>query len=226
MYLFFDIDDTLLDSSSAEHQAALEFARAYPAILGADPQAFAADWHRVSAGFYARWTCGELEFHEQRRGRIRHYWGETLADSEADRIFAAYLAMYERHWQAFADARPCLAALSSYPLAVLTNGEPMQQRAKLRVLGVADYFRQVITPEEAGECKPSLAIFDYAAALVGAGPAECVYVGDLLDADARAASKAGWTGIWLDRSGDDTSVNDVLTINSLAALPKLIQSIQ
>ncbi|MCE5258538.1 MAG: HAD family hydrolase [Chloroflexi bacterium] len=224
MHIFFDIDDTLLASAAAEHQAALELAGLYPAVLGADPAAFAEDWHRVSADFYARWTCGELTFREQRRGRIRHYWGQAFTDDQAEGIFAEYLALYERHWTIFEDVLPCLAALSAYPLAVITNGEPQQQRAKLKALGVACYFSLVVTPEEAGECKPQAAIFAYAAALVGVQPKECVYIGDLLEGDARAAAKAGWRGVWLDRAGS-ASVEDVPVIHTLMELPAALTRI-
>ena len=225
MHIFFDLDDTLLDSSTAEQAAAYEFALSHPEALGRDPAAFIADWQRVSAEYYARWTNGELAFREQRRERIRHYWGASLSDEAAGRLFTEYLALYETHWAAYPDVLPCLEQLASWPLGIITNGEPLQQNAKLQALGVAHFFSLVITPQEADGCKPHTAIFDYAAAAAGVPPGECIYIGDLLEDDACAAGQAGWLGIWLNRSQINKTTK-IPMIHTLLELPELLTSIR
>ncbi|MHB9031854.1 MAG: HAD family hydrolase, partial [Anaerolineae bacterium] len=124
----------------------------------------------------------------------------------------------------YADVVPTLQLLEAYPKAILTNGDPNQQLEKLRVFGISSLFSMIITPSESGAAKPDLAMFEYAARQVHIDNKDCVYIGDQLDADARAASKAGWTGIWLDRAGSAHTV-DVPVIHTLAELPELLASL-
>ena len=223
MYLFFDIDDTFLDTYSAEHSAALDLAYRFPDILGVDAEAFNTSWRAISTYYYDKWTNGNLSFHEQRRCRIRHFFGSQLSDIEADGFFDVYLDLKARHWSAFPDVLPALAQLKEHPMAIVTNGDPEQQRSKLIALGISECFPLLITPMDAGVCKPDERIFHYAACQAGAQPVDCLYVGDQLDADARAARNAGWRSAWLDRSGNGQGVTDVPVIHSLAELPGLLK---
>jgi putative hydrolase of the HAD superfamily len=50
----------------------------------------------------------------------------------------------------------------------------------------------------------------------------CVYVGDRLETDARAAYQAGWTDIWLNRTASERVPSDVIAIPALGALPRVI----
>lgn len=80
---------------------------------------------------------------------------------------------------------PALDALSDVRKGVLTNGDPDQQRGKLRALGLAGHFEAVVVSADVGASKPDPAIFRAACAAVRLAPASCVHVGDSLDADAR-----------------------------------------
>jgi putative hydrolase of the HAD superfamily len=223
VYLFFDLDDTLLDTANAVQQATRSFASKYPDVLGSDTEGFCTSWRNLADYYYDKWTKGELTFVEQRRCRIRYFFGSTLSDDKADQIFDVYLGLYTGHWAAFPDVIPALAQLNGYAMAILTNGEPEQQRDKLVELGISQRFPLLVTPMDAGVCKPDVRIFHFAASQVGGTPAECCYVGDQLDSDARAANNAGWRGIWLDRSGNDHDVSDVPVIHSLAEMPGLLE---
>lgn len=222
MYLFFDIDDTFLDTYSAEHSAALDFAYKFPAILGSDAEAFNTSWHAISTYYYDNFTSGKLTFREQRRCRIRHFFGSPLSDIEADNLFSMYLDLKAGHWSAFPDVLPALVQLKGHPTAILTNGDPEQQRAKLIALGISECFPLLVTPMDAGVFKPDERIFHYAAYQARADPVDCLYIGDQLDSDARAARNAGWRSIWLERSGNGQRVTDVPVIHYLTELPDLL----
>lgn len=225
MYLFFDLDDTLLDTASGEHKAALAFAARFPEILGSDGEGFCTSWRNTATYYFDKWLRDELTYKEQRRCRVRHFFGSELSNEESDRIFNIYHALNIRHWSSFPDVQPMLIQLQGYPLAILTNGDPEQQRAKLVELGISERFPLLVTPMDAGVCKPDERIFHYAASQVGAQSAHCFYVGDQLDSDARAARNAGWRGIWLDRGGNGGTVTDVPVIHTLAELPGLLAHI-
>jgi putative hydrolase of the HAD superfamily len=107
-------------------------------------------------------------------------------------------------------------------LGVITNGNREQQHKKLKAVGIADRLSLVLTSEEAGVAKPDSRIFHLASKQAGVDLARCYYVGDRLDADAQAAKKAGFTGIWLNRNGMQATENDVNTICELSRLETLI----
>ncbi|WP_170321225.1 HAD family hydrolase [Acrocarpospora pleiomorpha] len=136
----------------------------------------------------------------------------------------------EESWRSYPDVQPCLETLKRRPrgprLAVLTNGDPDQQRAKLARFGLLEYFEAVLTPTELGAAKPDSAAFATACRRMRTDPAQAVNVGDMLEGDANAATLAGLTGIWLDRGIDfitggppPTADETVLRIERLTDLP-------
>lgn len=147
---------------------------------------------------------------------------------EADEAFSVYLGFYESGWRAFRDVVPALDALSDVRKGVLTNGDPDQQRGKLRALGLAGHFEAVVASGDVGASKPDPAIFRAACAAVQLAPASCVHVGDSLDADARAATEAGMLGVWLDRrrsacGGTWLPENDLPAVHELTELPAILR---
>jgi FMN phosphatase YigB (HAD superfamily) len=104
-------------------------------------------------------------------------------------------------------------------VAVLTNGDPHQQRLKLQRTGLLGHFDRVLTPTEVGAPKPDVTAFVNACAMLAADPATTAYVGDNLAVDAVGAAAAGLRGIWLDRPESDATLPPAVTrITSLSAL--------
>ncbi|MFI0240563.1 HAD family hydrolase [Streptomyces sp. NPDC016845] len=203
--IFFDLDGTLVDHRSAVWET-------IGRVIEAAPNATARREELL-----ASWWALEAR-------HMREYLAGLLDDWIAER----YLTPFAESWRCYPDVQPCLEALTQLPgaprLAVLTNGDPAQQRAKLARFGLLAYFDAVLTPTELGAAKPAA----YAAACrwMRTEPAHAVNVGDMLSSDVRAATLAGLTGIWLDRgidfvTGGPSPAADetVLRIERLTALP-------
>lgn len=218
----FDLDDTLLDHSGAEKAAALHFAGVLGRRTAVSGEAFVKVWRAAAERHMAAFLCGEVTFQEQRRRRVREFVAAPN-DLEADALFEVYLGAYRNNWRAFDDVAGCLNALGAHQLGVVSNGSQAQQLEKVQVLGVAEHFAFVLTAEDAGCAKPDPAIFR---AAQGRRPAhDCLYIGDNLRVDAEAATRAGWRGVWLDRSGAGTPTA-LPTLTSLRALPPLLGSLR
>ena len=225
MLVVFDVDDTLVDHSGAASQAALLLIRRYGAVLPYADDEFVGLWHDAADRHFAAYNAGECSYQEQRRRRIRDFFGGDLTDQEADNLFAVYLVGYERFWALFRDVLPCLDALDGRRLAIISNNHSEPTRLKLARTGIEQRFEDVVTPDVAGVSKPDAGIFDATCARLDVEPAACVYVGDKLDSDARAAQAAGWRGIWLDRSGTGTPLSDgIMAIHDLTALPHVLSN--
>lgn len=161
-------------------------------------------WRALEDEHMGRYLAGQMSFSEQRRARVSSFFGhlgESLSPREADEVFSVYLDFYERGWRPFPDVLPALDVLGRTKKGIITNGDPGQQRAKLRAIGLAERFGVSVFSGEAGVSKPSPAIFGEACAKAGLRPSSCAYVGDRLETDARAAMNAGMVGVWLDREG-------------------------
>ncbi|MEK7243582.1 MAG: HAD family hydrolase, partial [Thermodesulfobacteriota bacterium] len=220
--IFFDIDDTLLDHTSAETQAAQQFYAHFRRRLPQCEPDFVALWQHVAEQYMAAFLAGAMSFPEQRRRRIRAVFPTAMADEEADRLFRVYLAYYEQSWRAFPDVLPCFDRLAAHTLGILSNGHTSQQAKKLEILGIVARFTVVVTSEAVGVAKPDPRIFTWACHAVAAHPTQCVYVGDRLESDARAAHQAGWIGVWLNRTGPEMGPPDVITIPDLGDLPRVM----
>lgn len=138
----------------------------------------------------------------------RQAWTGALADlgirdaDLADVLAAAFaVERRARNW-VFPDVVPVLSILQeTHHLALVTNGSPDLQRAKLAGSGLAPYFTAVIVSGEVGVGKPDPRPFELALAALGVDRERAVMVGDSFDRDVLGARNAGILGIWLDRRG-------------------------
>jgi putative hydrolase of the HAD superfamily len=153
---------------------------------------------------FPRFLAGELSMHEQRRARMVDLFRPAklnLSAVEADAAFVVFEKTYRDSWRAFPDAASCLKALAGYKLAVLTNGDLDQQKAKLQAAGLGSHFRNVFVSSDIGYAKPNRSAFLVSCARLGVEPNRCAYVGDSPDTDVGGSADAGLRSIWLNRDG-------------------------
>lgn len=222
MWVLFDIDDTLLDHYGAQGQAVMRLVRRFSDVAGYRDESFVEEWHALSDRCWAEFVAGRADFTQQRRERMRGIFGPRMDDAAADGLFEIYLSYYEAGWAPFSDVAPCLGKLAGRRLGAVSNGSTEQQHKKLAALGLAPLFPVVVTSEELGFGKPDPRLFLTACRRLGAEPAACLYVGDRLDTDARAARAAGLTGVWLNRDAPVPADCDVPVIRDLTELPRLL----
>ncbi|MCE2456351.1 MAG: HAD family hydrolase [Dehalococcoidia bacterium] len=116
--------------------------------------------------------------------------------------------------------------VAGVPVGVVTNGPTEMQWAKVRNAGVADLVRAVVVSEEFGANKPDPAIFHHALSLIGASPAETLFVGDNTVADIGGASGIGMRTAWMshgrswviDSYSPDHVVDDVWDVRPLLGI--------
>jgi HAD superfamily hydrolase (TIGR01509 family) len=76
------------------------------------------------------------------------------------------------------------------PMAIASGGSRMVVEKTLRIVGVSDWFDEVITADDVAEGKPAPDIFIKAARLLGVAPAKCLALEDA-PAGILAAQRAG-----------------------------------
>jgi putative hydrolase of the HAD superfamily len=222
--VLFDLDGTLVDHDGA---AASAVERALAAVPVPAERWLRRRWAELEERAMGRYLAGELTFAGQRRSRITSLAAElglgSWDDATADAWFVGYLAHYEAAWRAYDDVRPMFCALDPHlRLGVLTNGDADQQRRKLRRTGLSAALSIVVASSEVGVAKPDPEIFRRGCAALGLPPSRVAYVGDRLDTDAVAATRAGLYGIWLDRADRAASPPPAIgTPPTATALPSI-----
>lgn len=217
--IFFDVDDTLIDHSTAMGAAIDDL---HTELHLEEPiEQFRIRWKASHRRHYPRFLRGEISYKTASRNRVREAIDPSANDNQADRLFEFYLARYEAGWRPFPDVLPCLDSLGTFRLGVISNGRTDEQKRKLTTLGVAGRFQHVLISEEVGMPKPDRELFILAAKTSGVMPSEILYVGDQYHIDACAARDAGMYGVWLDRHKKSTKEHAGPIINSLGELVQI-----
>ena len=230
--IVFDLDGTLVDQEGAERDALVKL---YETEIKLDPapgfRDFLRVWRTAADDFLQRYLDNKMSFVEQRTMRfeaIYKAFGQECPPSEAGRLQARYAELYRQEWRAFEDARPALDALKAagFRLAVITNGDGAQQRAKMVATDLLGHFENIIASGDVKVAKPDAGIFRHSEKALGLQPGELAYVGDRLDADVAGAKNATWTPIWLDRKSMPGGSGEagLKVAHSLADLNELLKA--
>lgn len=159
------------------------------------------------------------EYKNDRVIRAYAHFGHSV--SEADAIIFNSLYLY---FQNKIELRNGVVDLFNYAntkgieLFILTNGPSEDQRRKIKYLGIEKYIKKEnwFISNEIGVSKPNKKIFQKVEDNLQYSNNEIVFVGDSFENDARGASQAGWTGIWLSSTGKHKEeMNSVRTISQV-----------
>jgi putative hydrolase of the HAD superfamily len=227
--LLVDLDDTLLDYSGGADQSWVEACGACCVPGGIDPAVLVA-----AIADTRRWFWDDPERQRRERLNMLGAWqhivefalqrlGHSAAGLAAD-IARDYAGRRREAMRLFPDALGCLTELrrQGVPLALVTNGDAVQQRDKIERHGLARYFDTMVIEGEFGVGKPDAAVYRQALRALGALPTEAWMVGDHLVWDVDAPQQLGLRGVWMDRGGRglpaDSAVRPHRIIRSLDEL--------
>jgi putative hydrolase of the HAD superfamily len=202
-----DLDDTLLDYSSGAEQC---WAQACEAGAGAlDQTVLLTELAHARRTFWS-----DPERHRRERTNMLRAWTAIVAQAlercgAADpRRAAAVAEDFATRRRAvmtlFPEAREVLGALRArgLPLALVTNGDAREQRAKIERHELAPFFDAILIEGEMGVGKPEAVVYRRALAALGvsAGPGVWM-VGDHLEFDVAGSQRVGLSAAWIDRPG-------------------------
>jgi putative hydrolase of the HAD superfamily len=203
--IFFDMDDTLLDSSGAGDAAWTAVVADYCPRLGVAPETLR-DAIRTQARVFwedeAKVGHWRLDLVGARAIVARNALESLgLPHDHATAIAADYASAASERYQLFDDALETLEWLRAegYRLGLITNGHREPQRQKIARFALEPYFDVVIVEGEFGAGKPEAAVFRHALQVTGAGPEHAWHIGDNLYADIGGAQAVGIHGVWIHR---------------------------
>jgi putative hydrolase of the HAD superfamily len=233
--LLLDLDETLFDNSFvplATQPACEAVASSVPSI---DQATLTAAFKTASDEYWPevgpRTLTGELDALDISREVWRRALGVCGCD-DARIVDAAH----DNHQQRLADmSRPFddvpefIDAITAVgiPMALVTNGSPALQRAKLKGIGLDHAFTAIVISGDLGTVKPDPIMFTVAVERLGLTVADVWHVGDSLHGDVAGARAAGIRSVWLNRSGaprSDADPNPDVEIHSLIELVPLVSA--
>ena len=224
-----DIDDTLLDTRGAFRSAIRHVVGQWmPQLDEAGAEEAVVHWAQDPGGYFRAYTRGEQTFLTQRRLRAKDLhaaFGGPVLDDDAYRGWESrYEAAFRAAWRLADGAADLLDTLVGAGLAVgaVTNMERAYQEDKLAVVGLAGRLPVLVAVDDLGFGKPDPRTFALACRRLGVRQQQAAYIGDELDVDARGATAAGLTGVWLDVHGTGRKVQDVLVARTLQDVPALL----
>jgi putative hydrolase of the HAD superfamily len=213
--LLLDLDDTLLDYSGGVDDCwASACALAAPAV--------AQEGLLTALAAARRSFWRDPEHNRRERVNMRRAWAQiaalALEQCGADARLGAAIAeafATSRHAKMalFPDALALLTAVREcgVPLALVTNGDAREQRAKIERHDLARFFDAIVIEGEFGAGKPDEAVYRTALAGLAIEPGPDVWmVGDHLEFDVAGPQRLGLRGAWLDRAGTGVPTGSVV----------------
>ncbi|MDX1640043.1 MAG: HAD family hydrolase [Balneolaceae bacterium] len=197
-FIYFDLDDTLLDHRGAETAALRDLYRQFPIFNGTDPDSLIEAYQRTNGELWKEYGKGNIGRSELQRKRFEHTLNQIGVDgSKYEEVGNYYMRAYQNHWSWVVGAYDALKKVSGrYETGILTNGFAETQRSKIEQFSLDEFARHLVISEEVGYLKPQSEIFEHATSLVNRPPAEILYIGDSYRSDIVGGSSFGWKTAW------------------------------
>lgn len=197
--VFFDIDDTLYDYTTADilaKEAVREYCMQNLAISGAVYDRQLAKAYVVAEERIGR-ECAAVH------NRLIRY--QCMLEMLKKPLFPHAYKMYRLYWDTLMKQMTLEEGVSlvmkqlkeqGVYVGICTNMTAEIQYQKIEKLGITRWIDGVVTSEEAGVEKPDYRIFSLCREKAEVLPEDCVFIGDSLRHDIEGAKQAGMQVIW------------------------------
>ncbi len=197
-FIFFDLDDTLLDHKKAEKAGLSDVHQHFDMFKNIPEGALLDTYHHINKGLWEEYGRGEIDRHELHQRRFQETFRELGVDEsmheEAGRVYMNY---YRNHWEWINGAKECYYQIAEkYDVGLITNGFAETQWLKIDRFKLKETARHIVISEEVGEMKPHPKVFDHATDLTGLDRSDILYIGDSFTSDVVGGSKANWQVAW------------------------------
>ncbi len=199
-FVYFDLDDTLLDHRAAEQAALADVKAAFPDVFAHVPlEQLHHTYHTINTELWEQYQRGQIDRPALMHARFaRLIEALELPGVTSEQLNACYMERYRRHWRWVPGAREAFLTVAHHlPVGILTNGFAAVQHAKLaRFPELRRYAKALVISEEVGVAKPHPELFTHATRAAGVAPEAILYVGDSFGSDVLGAKNAGWQAAW------------------------------
>jgi putative hydrolase of the HAD superfamily len=199
-HIFFDLDHTLWDF---DKNSAFAFEKAFEDFnLKCDLDGFLKTYHPINEGYWSLYAKGEVTKEILKYRRFRDTFellNFDISDDHIAQLSEYYMQVLPTFNHLHEGAKDVLDYLHpKHELHIITNGFNEVSYGKLTNSGIIDYFKKIITSENAGAKKPDAQAFHYALNEAKALPSESLMIGDNYEADVLGARAVGMQAVHFD----------------------------
>ena len=225
-FLFFDLDDTLLDFHKAEAWALHQALRR----SGIEPtDAIVARYSEINQ---RQWELLEEKKLTREQVLIRRFqllFRELGVNASCEETQKCYENMLAKGHDFMPGAPELLERLKGkYRLCLVSNGTAMVQDCRLRDSGIERYFQGIFISERVGVDKPQKEFFDRSFATIpDFDPGQAMIIGDSLTSDMRGGINAGIATCWYNPKHKPRRADIPVDyeIDDLMELPRLLEAL-
>ncbi|NGP77037.1 HAD-IA family hydrolase [Balneolaceae bacterium YR4-1] len=202
-FIYFDLDDTLLDHKSAEKSALNDIHEHFDCFRDTDVADLIDTYHKVNSRQWKLYGEGEIAREQLQRNRFEETLEKLGLDgSRYEEIGTAYMGFYRNHWEWVQGAEKAFHSIrKDFETGILTNGFSETQKAKFEQFNLYSHASQLVISEDVGHLKPDPRIFEYATELTGYDASDILYIGDSYNSDVLGGTSYGWKVAWYTSNG-------------------------
>ena len=222
-HIFFDLDHTLWDFETNSDIAFNTIFKKHNVKV--DLEKFLNYYRGINQKYWKLYRDEKVTKEELRVGRLNDTF--KIIKFEAtnnliDNLAVDYIEYLPNNNQLFEGTYELLDYLKpNYQMHIITNGFIEVQSKKIINSGLDQYFKQIITSEDAGVKKPNPYIFNYALNKAGALSNESVMIGDNWEADIMGAKNVGLDVIFCNFNKEPVS-ESIKSVNVLSEIKKYL----
>ena len=203
-FIYFDLDDTLLDHRLAEQNALCDIHCHFDLFSSTSPQRLMEVYHSINSNQWLLYSRAEVSKEQLQRNRFELTLQELELDPNRHReVGQQYMQCYQNHWQWIDGAQDAFQSIKEkYPVGVLTNGFAETQKKKFAQFNLYDQARHLVISEDVGVMKPHPDVFEYATELTHHRAEDILYIGDSFSSDVTGGTAFGWNVAWYTQNGE------------------------
>lgn len=200
-FIYFDLDDTLLDHKAAEKAALMFCHDQLPMFSGFKAEDLVSTYRSLNKQLWEAYGAGDIDRATLSKRRFEGTLERLgLPDSDPEAFGQVYISVYRKYWGWVPGAKMTWEkARSEWPVGIITNGFADLQKEKFKRFGFDLSADALVISEEVGYMKPHPAIFEHSAQLAGVNTERILYVGDSPGSDMKGAAAAGYRTAWFVR---------------------------
>ncbi len=228
-YVFFDLDETLIDIKKAQNNAIKSLFEMFGFNNKTTLEDFTKKWDELTDFHYKFYTTKQISYEEQRRRRVVDLFKvyDIMLEQDPIAVYDIYLREFENAWSVFDDVLTTLQTLKNqgYELGLISNGDFSQQVQKMQKVGIYEMFKFVNTSSQFEYSKPNPKVFETVFNMHGINFDEVVYVGDSYKKDILPCRELGVKGILIDRKNVEYNDEELVKVGNLTEVSELLQKI-
>ena len=203
-FIYFDLDDTLLNHRKAEKLALEQIWKEFDLKALATVEQLQDVYHHINVFLWEMYGRGEIDRDTLQRTRFERTLFRLNSDLNWKTVGDRYMQFYQQFWEWLPGAEEAFQEiLNTYPVGILTNGFAETQRVKLDKFGLNSHQIITLISEDVGVMKPQPGIFDAATRISGVKANEILYVGDSYSSDVLGGTSFGWDVAWYTKETDE-----------------------